>query len=78
MDGLTEIVCLFSGLFIGWAIHNMKNSRTNIELVTQNQKLLLEVKFLREQAAISSWEGDVDRQSGAFTQEEIDNSTRWR
>jgi hypothetical protein len=26
----------------------------------------------------SSWEGEVDRQSGAFTQEEISNSTAWR
>lgn len=26
----------------------------------------------------SSWEGQVDRQSGAFTQEEIENSTTWR
>lgn len=26
----------------------------------------------------SSWVGDVDRQSGAFTQDEIDNSTAWR
>lgn len=26
----------------------------------------------------SSWRGEVDRQSGAFTQEEIANSTAWR
>ena len=26
----------------------------------------------------SSWEGDVDRQSGAYTQWEIDNATAWR
>jgi len=26
----------------------------------------------------SSWEGDIDRQSGAFTQEEIMSSTAWR
>jgi len=26
----------------------------------------------------SSWEGCVDTASGAFTQEEIDNSTAWR
>lgn len=26
----------------------------------------------------SSWKGEVDRQSGAFTQEEIDNANTWR
>lgn len=26
----------------------------------------------------SSWEGKVDTQSGAFTQDEIDNATAWR
>ena len=26
----------------------------------------------------SSWIGVVDRQSGAFTQDEIDNATAWR
>ena len=32
----------------------------------------------REKYAASSWINDVDRQSGAFTQEEIANSTAWR
>jgi hypothetical protein len=26
----------------------------------------------------SSWKGAVDKQSGAFTQDEIDNATAWR
>lgn len=32
----------------------------------------------RAKYAAESWVGNVDRQSGAFTQEEIDNSTAWR
>lgn len=27
---------------------------------------------------ISSWKGEVDRQGGSFSQEEIDNATAWR
>jgi len=29
-------------------------------------------------SSASSWNGEVDRQSGAFTQEEINNSTEWK
>lgn len=32
----------------------------------------------RKGSETSSWEGDVDRQSGAFTDQEIKDSTAWR
>lgn len=35
-------------------------------------------KGIRNPSGASSWEGKVDTQSGAFTQDEIDNATAWR
>jgi hypothetical protein len=35
-------------------------------------------KGIRNPTGASSWEGKVDTQSGAFTQDEIDNATAWR
>lgn len=35
-------------------------------------------KGIRNPTQSSSWEGKVDTQSGAFTQDEIDNATAWR
>ena len=37
-----------------------------------------EIDRLRASKKKSSWEGQVDRQGGSFTQEEIDNATAWR
>lgn len=39
---------------------------------------LLLVQIASEaKTAKESWKGDVDRQGGSFTQDEIDNSTKW-
>lgn len=39
------------------------------------------IRLLQDQLAkpkTDSWEGEVDRQSGAYTDEEIRNSTEWK
>lgn len=43
------------------------------------QKMLTELLRMESESSVEeSWRGDVDRQSGAFTDEEILNSKAWR
>ena len=51
---------------------------TQQELEDRIKHLEKENKQLKENASEKSWEGYVDRQSGAFSQDEIDNATAWR
>ena len=43
------------------------------------QKMLTELMRMESESSVEeSWEGDVDRQAGSFTDEEILNSKAWR
>jgi hypothetical protein len=49
------------------------------ENVISSYQLVQEVGIeINQYTHPSGWEGDVDRQGGSFTQDEIDNSTAWR
>ena len=41
------------------------------------EQLEQDVKVLKEKALRNSWEGQVDRQGGSFTQDEIDGFDGW-
>lgn len=42
--------------------------------ITELKNILAHVEICCNQASEASWQGDVDRMSGAFTQDEIDRS----
>jgi len=46
--------------------------------LSEERRLKKMLAALVQEEAESSWKGEVDRQSGAFTEEEIANATAWR
>ncbi len=45
--------------------------------INELKVILFDVEKCCEQAALASWEQNPDRSGGQFTQEEIDNASRW-
>jgi regulator of replication initiation timing len=44
----------------------------------ENLRLRAQLETLQKRQHENSWKGEVDRASGAFTQDEIANATAWR
>lgn len=48
------------------------------QLRIENLRLRRELELLQKKQHENSWKGEIDRASGAFTQDEIENATAWR
>ena len=46
--------------------------------ISELERILADLKRVREAAGAASWERNPDRMGGCYTQEEIDASHRWR
>ena len=57
--------------------HGLELDVVDVGRVYDSAKLVKVVKTAAPEASRSSWEGDVDRQGGSFTADELYNSTRW-
>ena len=61
---------------------NLVGDRKSIDAVIDMDykiaRLEAQVKRLEDQLAAKSWEGQVDRMGGCFTEEEIRSATEWK
>lgn len=63
--------------------NGLPNGQTDAVYLAEDVDILLlelveKINALKVQLANKSWEGDVDRQGGSFTDEEIRESNEWK
>jgi hypothetical protein len=61
---------------------NGQSERATAELIRTNiselERILADLKRVKEAAAAAGWQGNPDRMGGCYTEEEVARATEWR